>query len=108
MRLADAIVLNLYNAMATPCVILSATDGEHGIVSPHYSGYATDYRSRSLSEEQKNFLLMKLKGDLPDHFVGSIQHRDHVDEHLCIEYTKDAALFLPALARVPCHPPELI
>jgi len=67
----------LWTVMGKDLVIASALDGEHSAGSYHYYGYALDFRTTHLTQDQALQLVKQLKEVLPSAYTV-IWHKTHI------------------------------
>jgi hypothetical protein len=100
MRFADAAVEEAFALVNVEPVITSGTDGEHGLSSFHYSGLATDYRSKHLTRHQKEIVMGRLIHRLGVRWDVILEDPDGPNEHFHIERDDGFTRPLMKLGRV--------
>jgi hypothetical protein len=71
------VVADVYAELDADCVITSAVDGQHSETSLHYAGQAFDFRTRTLTPEQQQDLIVVLKERLTQDF-DVVLESDHI------------------------------
>lgn len=94
-ELTPQIVLGITNfafilqSLDIDTVVTSCKDSKHSRRSLHYTGRAVDLRSRTLTEDQKDFVLDKMWKSMAQD-VGNydflLEHRNQPNEHFHLEY----------------------
>lgn len=78
---------NAYDQVGSELVVTSGTDGAHSPGSYHYYGYALDFRTRHLANDEILAIINVLESELPEFY-------DVCDEgtHIHVEYDYEKAL----------------
>jgi hypothetical protein len=80
MVLSAIVVADVYAELGADCIITSALDGAHSQTSLHYAGQALDFRTRTLTDAQKDVLAASVKLRLGADFDVILE-----DDHLHVE-----------------------
>lgn len=77
MVIGAIVVADAYAEIGADCIITSALDSQHSTTSLHYAGQALDFRTRMLTPEQQQELVVILKERLGQDF-DVILESDHI------------------------------
>ena len=69
-----------------PCMLTSGIDGVHKVGSLHGVGLAFDFRTKNLSNMEKDKLVGELKRRLTADFDVLLESRGEENEHLHVEF----------------------
>jgi hypothetical protein len=71
------VVSSVYDTIGKECVITSGLDGVHGSQSLHYQGQALDFRTRNLSDNEKEVVKGECISALREEF-DVVMHATHL------------------------------
>lgn len=82
------VVENAFRQLGKDCLITSVNDGGHMEGSKHYTGYAFDFRTKSLPDlATKNALIANIKASLPEaEYDVLLEYPGGYNEHGHCEY----------------------
>lgn len=85
--LAVIVADRVYSELGYETVITSLNDGEHKKGSLHYKGNAVDIRTKHLPDAHTKFnMASRISNALGPQYDVILEHLDHENEHLHIEY----------------------
>jgi hypothetical protein len=86
MDYAAQIVVQVWNKYGFQAVMTSGLDGEHREDSLHYSGFATDWRTKNLPLTLKKTMVNEVRSRLGSNYDVLLEFLGSDNEHMHIEY----------------------
>lgn len=80
------IVASIYNTYGKDCVVTSVKDGKHKDNSLHYDGYAVDFRTKHLDNDNKILIVRLITEALGEEFDVILESLGLDNEHLHVEF----------------------
>lgn len=86
MVLADSIVAEAFHRAGLECIRTSINDGVHGRGSLHAFGYAIDYRTKHVPDEDVVALADEIRANLGRLYDVILEDQGGSNEHLHVEW----------------------
>lgn len=86
MRYASQVIAGVWQRYGYTATLTSGLDGEHKEDSLHYSGMATDWRTKDLPATKKSQMIAEVKNILGIHYDVLFEYAGTPNEHMHVEY----------------------
>lgn len=86
MRYAAQVIANVWQRYGFTATLTSGLDGEHREDSLHYSGMATDWRTKNLPVDKKQKMIAEVADILGRGYQVLFEYAGTPNEHMHVEY----------------------